>query len=1090
MKKCNILVVEDEALIAANLVHTLSSLGYTVHEPVATGEDAIRAVKAQQPDLVLMDIELIGAMDGIEAADKIRVIADIPIVYLTAYTDDLRIKQAQLTEPYGYIVKPAHSRELHATIEMALYKHGLDRKLKGSEERNRSIVEALPGIIFHFSADGRFIDCQFNKGDLLLLPPDQMIGKQVAEILPPDLAHLTERKIRETLDSGQLQTFEYSLTLHDQEHFFEARMITSGTNSVLAFIHDITERKVAEESLRESEEILRDIIEKNPLSIQIVDKDGFTLKVNHAHTLLFGSVPPSDFSIFADLVNKQPVLEKLILRVKSGEVVNLPDIYFNVHDIYPDFPNVPVWVRTIIFPLKGKSGKPERFVLMHENITERKVAEEALRESETKHRALFESIADTVFLIDQKTGNILDVNPAGSRQYGFNHDEFVRMNAVDVSAEPEQTVRAIERPVSNIPLRYHHRKDGSIFQVELTASTFELHGKTIIIATARDITERKRDEEILRESEARFRKILEMAPLPLCYVNVNGTITFRNERFVQIFGYTTDDVPTLAEWWQQAYPDAHYRQWVTTTWDAAVKRATEDGIDIKPVEYTVTCKSGEERIIEISGITLGEDFLATFIDLTERKVAEAAFRQLSADHKVIIDHAPAMVWYKDTKNNFIRVNPAGAQAFGLSIEEIEGKSTYDLFPDFAEKYYQDDLDVINSGKPRLGIIEPMTTASGEHLWVQTDKIPLRDEQGTITGILLFAVDITERKRAEGALRESETRFRTIIHSMQFGIVIIDANTHAILDTNDKALEMIGGSNDVIVGPVCHRFICPAELGKCPVTDLGQNVDSSERILLNLRGEKVPILKSVIRTTLGGKDVLIESFIDITARKKAEEALALASKKLTLLSSITRHDINNQLTILTGYLTILEKQQPDPTLTEYFLKVNNAAKRISAMVRFTKEYEQIGVHAPTWQECHTLVDTAAKQAPLGMVVVKNDLPAGAEMFADPLVVKVFYNLMDNAVRYGGKITTIRFSVEEAGDDQVIVCEDDGDGVVAAEKEKIFERGFGKNTGLGLALSREILSITGITIRETGELGKGARFEMVVPKGTWRIAGNST
>ncbi|MEI6841492.1 MAG: PAS domain-containing protein, partial [Methanomicrobiales archaeon] len=151
-------------------------------------------------------------------------------------------------------------------------------------------------------------------------------------------------------------------------------------------------------------------------------------------------------------------------------------------------------------------------------------------------------------------------------------------------------------------------------------------------------------------------------------------------------------------------------------------------------------------------------------DITERKVAESAFRQLSADHKVIIDNAPAMVWYKDTKNNFIRVNPAGAQAFGLSSEEIEGKSTYDLFPDFAEKYYQDDLDVINSGKPRLGIIEPMTTASGEHRWVQTDKIPLRDDQGTITGILVFSVDITS---AFAHFKSHFVEFSPISHTPQF-----------------------------------------------------------------------------------------------------------------------------------------------------------------------------------------------------------------------------------------------------------------------------------------------------------------------------------
>ena len=110
----------------------------------------------------------------------------------------------------------------------------------------------------------------------------------------------------------------------------------------------------------------------------------------------------------------------------------------------------------------------------------------------------------------------------------------------------------------------------------------------------------------------------------------------------------------------------------------------------------------------------------------------------------------------------------------------------------------------------------------------------------------------------------------------------------------------------------------------------------------------------------------------------------------------------------------------------------------------------------------------------------------EVFADPLIVKVFFNLIDNALRYGGKITTIRFSAEESDGDHIVVCEDDGIGISAVEKEKIFDRGFGKNTGLGFSLPVSILDITGITIRETGEEGKGARFEIMVPKGMWRMA----
>jgi len=120
---------------------------------------------------------------------------------------------------------------------------------------------------------------------------------------------------------------------------------------------------------------------------------------------------------------------------------------------------------------------------------------------------------------------------------------------------------------------------------------------------------------------------------------------------------------------------------------------------------------------------------------------------------------------------------------------------------------------------------------------------------------------------------------------------------------------------------------------------------------------------------------------------------------------------------------------------------------------------------------------------------NEIPAGSEIFTDPLIQKVLYNLIDNAVRYGNKITTIRFFIGDAGENQVIICEDNGDGIPADEKEKIFERGFGKNTGVGLFLSREMLAITGITICETGEPGEGARFEMLVPKGIWRTTGNT-
>jgi signal transduction histidine kinase len=254
-----------------------------------------------------------------------------------------------------------------------------------------------------------------------------------------------------------------------------------------------------------------------------------------------------------------------------------------------------------------------------------------------------------------------------------------------------------------------------------------------------------------------------------------------------------------------------------------------------------------------------------------------------------------------------------------------------------------------------------------------------------------------------------------------------------------------------------------------------------------KGEHLWMIASPLYDRNGTINGAIETIRIITERKRVEDAFKEANKKLKLLSSITRHDINNQLTVLVGYLQILQKKIPDPAFNNYFESITKAGMRISSMIQFTRTYESIGVNAPVWQDAPTLIESAAKDVATGHIRLVNDLPAGAEVFADPLIVKVFFNLMDNAVRYGGKIKTIRFSLEEHIENYVIVCADDGDGVPAGEKERIFDRGFGKNTGLGLFLSREILSITGITIRENGEPGKGARFEMRVQKGMWRFSG---
>ncbi|MEI6841826.1 MAG: ATP-binding protein, partial [Methanomicrobiales archaeon] len=363
-------------------------------------------------------------------------------------------------------------------------------------------------------------------------------------------------------------------------------------------------------------------------------------------------------------------------------------------------------------------------------------------------------------------------------------------------------------------------------------------------------------------------------------------------------------------------------------------------------------------------------------------------------------------------------------------------------------------------------------------------------------------DITERRQSEEALHESELFNRGLVENLP-DYVIVYGQDGKILYTNPAAERAFLNNDEKLVGKSVLSFVADEDRdtvithiatrekgGTVPPYEIDIGIPGGPRVSVIVKGTPVQYHNNPA-TLLLLTDITEHNQLELEMQYHEQElrqfstALSIANKKLTLLSGITRHDINNQLLVLNGFLSLLHKKVPDPTLDDFFTRIMMASDRISAMIRFTRTYECIGVNVPVWQVVRDLVDAAAKDVTPGRISLKNDLPAGEEIFADPLIIKVFYNLIDNAVRYGGKITTIRFSTKVSGDDHLIICEDDGAGIPADEKEKIFERGFGKNTGLGLFLSREILAITGITITETGEPGKGARFEMVVPKGIWRM-----
>jgi len=242
---------------------------------------------------------------------------------------------------------------------------------------------------------------------------------------------------------------------------------------------------------------------------------------------------------------------------------------------------------------------------------------------------------------------------------------------------------------------------------------------------------------------------------------------------------------------------------------------------------------------------------------------------------------------------------------------------------------------------------------------------------------------------------------------------------------------------------------------------------------------------LFRDPSGDARRLVGVMFDVTTARRTEDALRSAVKKLNLLSSITRHDIQNQLTALVGCLDLGEEEAMDrPGLLQTLVLERRIVGRIARQIAFTREYEDLGIHSPVWQNLGEVAAKAIRDAPVTAVCVQPNLDR-IEVWADPMLPRVFYNLLENAARHAGLVPRISIVCRRGKGHIVVSVEDDGMGIPVAEKERIFDRGVGKNTGFGLFMSREILGLTGIAIAETGVAGAGARFELSVPREVYRI-----
>jgi PAS domain S-box-containing protein len=330
---------------------------------------------------------------------------------------------------------------------------------------------------------------------------------------------------------------------------------------------------------------------------------------------------------------------------------------------------------------------------------------------------------------------------------------------------------------------------------------------------------------------------------------------------------------------------------------------------------------------------------------------------------------------------------------------------------------------------------------------------------------------------------------TILSTITDLLVLVDPE-RKIVAVNRAARDTLGYSEAELIHKPVDTILRDAD-GRPGILIEGRDVShflDQEMSCKKKDGALIPVSVSgsVIHDQSGHISGIVIVSRNISERKRAENALKQVLMKLNLLSSITRHDILNQVTALTAYLELARINTSDEKTARYLLESERIADVIYRQISFTRDYEEMGVSAPVWQDVADEIRKAASAHHLGKVRLTVDL-GRLEIFADPLFEKIFYNLIDNALRYGGEqLSVIRISAKEVHGGLHLTCEDDGEGIRFEEKERIFRKGFGKHTGFGLFLVQEILSITGMTITENGIPGQGARFVIMVPEGAFRYA----
>lgn len=1087
--KPKIIVVEDETIVAYDLAGRLDSLGYEVVGIFSNGEELLEQIKDLSPDLILMDIVLKGELDGIQTAYEIKKNHYLPIIYLTAHSDTATLERAKLSEPHGYILKPFEEQELRSIIEMALYKHLIEKELRDSEERYRIVAEQTGQLVYDYNLLTGNIKWSGAIYEITGFTSDEFNSLGIEQWT--ELIYSSDRKNAGILQSNffispKHYSSEYRLHKKDGSYFFaedNGVIIDDDFGKpvrILGTIEDISEKVKARKVIQQNEARLESMIKLYKVNTDSLELFyAFALKeankITNSRFGFFGSIKNGIVQNPITIVdNDSPEISPISFNIldlpKSfttslNEAVgnssvnkfscNNEQIFINRQEI--DLFNcllIPIIDSGRLVMISGFINKPEVFneddiqqmtIMISEiwQIIKSKQAEKLLVESEIKFRSIVENSHSGIALLTEDY-KITYANNKLCEITGSLTSELVELDFCDLFGINRDIIGS--EGFSEI---LYLNKRNQLKTLEIKLNTIkEAENEVKIISQILDITDKKVIENELKESEKRFRGLAEMLPQPIFETDTTGRFTYVNKQALKLYGYTKEEFEAGRNLFEMIVPEEHSR--AIQNIERIIKGERREGI-----EYTSRRKSGETFVTIISSTPIIKDnkfcgFRGVITDISERIKSEEALRNSENRLRQVIDLVPHFIFAKDIDGRFILANKAVAEAYGTTTSEMLGKLDAELLKNEDEviSFRKYDLEVIQSGKEQIINEEKITDFRGNARYLQTLKIPFTFSGSDKPAVLGVSIDISSRKQYEERLRKVNRAIE------QSPVLIMITDKYGNIEyVNPKFSEVTGYKLHEILGKN-PRILKSGRTSNETYLDLWKTIQSG----LEWRGEILNKKKngnfyweSSSITGIKNEKGVITHFVavkeDITEKKRlieelretmdrAEESSALKSNLIGNMS----HEFRTPLVGILGFTQFLSESISEPAQLEMLSRISKSAKRLTTTLNGVLQFAQLESNeiTPEFQELsidkyitYIYQPFAESAKDKGLYFNLEIESTGLNAYTDDRLFNVvFTNILDNALKFtneGGITVRVSREINDINNWIKVVVNDTGIGI---------------------------------------------------------------